>query len=180
MRPKSKMRPPKGRNLRKINHWLTPIFRSRITSRTTPPTITARLTTFITGLSGPKTVTVNTTAAIIPALPKKYCSLSIPGKLSSRPNSSIAQFYHHVQASKRFSADRPFTLNKTGRIIQLRKTVSFARLFHMHNRASVTTRLVLSLFFASALAVTATAQNDEIKVPDEVKYLLKSERLRSD
>ena len=39
----------------------------------------------------------------------------------------------------------------------------------MHNRAFVMNRLGLTLIFACLLAATATAQNDEIKVRDEVK-----------
>jgi hypothetical protein len=68
-----------------------------------------------------------------------------------------------------FSAGRAFTLNKTGHIIQLSKTVSFARLFNMQNRAFLMNRPILTLFSACLLVATAAAQNDEIKVPDEVK-----------
>src|SRR6188508_1436186 len=39
----------------------------------------------------------------------------------------------------------------------------------MYNRAFRTNSLVFTLFFVCLLTVTATAQNDEIKVPDEVK-----------
>jgi hypothetical protein len=39
----------------------------------------------------------------------------------------------------------------------------------MHNRAFLKNRLGLTLVFSCLLAITATAQNDEVKVPDEVK-----------
>src|SRR6187401_3238605 len=39
----------------------------------------------------------------------------------------------------------------------------------MNNRALITNRVISTLFLVCLLALTATAQNDEIKVPDEVK-----------
>jgi len=39
----------------------------------------------------------------------------------------------------------------------------------MHNRALIRSRLIPTLFFAFLLSTTALAQNDDIKVPDEVK-----------